>query len=309
MTDIEFYTVHDISQEEEDSYEQLGTKSKFWYLERDTKKDILFKSTKTKDGFRYGEDWAEKIACELAELIGLPHAHYELATYNSERGVITPNFINRTDQQLLAGNLLLQTYLDANGENPNIQYIDHVHSVMTNMIGLKPIESISYEKIDSASEFFVGYLMFDALIANQDRHNENWGMISSISGKHLAPSYDHGASLARNESDEVRNTRLNTKDKGQMLSVYVKKARSQFHSPSNNKRLKLLDAFHFYGLKEKGAALSWLNRLNDNVTEEIVWKIIQKVPPALMSEIAKKFTVQLILCNKANLLELRNVFL
>ncbi|MCG9515150.1 hypothetical protein MCL26_08510 [Acinetobacter pittii] len=309
MTEIEFYKVHDISLEEEDSYEQLGTKSKFWYFESDTNESILFKSTKTKEGARLGEDWSEKVACELAELIDLPHAHYELAIYNSERGVISPNFINGKDQQLLAGNLLLRNYLDVKDVNPNIQYIDHVHNIMTNMIKLKPIGSKILSNIESASEFFVGYLMFDVLISNQDRHNENWGMITSITGNHLAPSYDHGASLARNESDEERNNRLETKDKGRKIPVYVKRALSQFHNPINNKRLKLLDAFQSYGLKEKDAALAWLNLLEEKVTDDSVGLIIQKVPPTLMSEIAKKFTVQLILCNRDNLLELRNKFL
>ncbi|EOE6710918.1 hypothetical protein ACKSBH_003393 [Acinetobacter baumannii] len=309
MTEIEFYKVHDISLEEEDSYEQLGTKSKFWYFERDTNESILFKSTKTKEGARLGEDWSEKVACELAELIDLPHAHYELAIYNSERGVISPNFINGKDQQLLAGNLLLRNYLDVKDVNPNIQYIDHVHNIMINMIKLKPIGSRILSNIESASEFFVGYLMFDVLISNQDRHNENWGMITSITGNHLAPSYDHGASLARNESDEERNNRLETRDNGRKIPVYVKRALSQFHNPLNNKRLKLLDAFQLYGLKEKDAALAWLNLLEEKVTDDSVGLIIQKVPPTLMSEIAKKFTVQLILCNRDNLLELRNKFL
>ncbi|MDC5601201.1 hypothetical protein NRA70_18500, partial [Acinetobacter baumannii] len=152
MTEIEFYKVHDISLEEEDSYEQLGTKSKFWYFERDTNESILFKSTKTKEGARLGEDWSEKVACELAELIDLPHAHYELAIYNSERGVISPNFINGKDQQLLAGNLLLRNYLDVKDVNPNIQYIDHVHNIMINMIKLKPIGSKILSNIESASE-------------------------------------------------------------------------------------------------------------------------------------------------------------
>lgn len=309
MTEIEFYKVHDISLEEEDSYEQLGTKSKFWYFERDTNESILFKSTKTKEGARLGEDWSEKVACELAELIDLPHAHYELAIYNSERGVISPNFINGKDQQLLAGNLLLRNYLDVKDVNPNIQYIDHVHNIMINMIKLKPIGSKILSNIESASEFFVGYLMFDVLISNQDRHNENWGMITSITGNHLAPSYDHGASLARNESDEERNNRLETRDNGRKIPVYVKRALSQFHNPLNNKRLKLLDAFQLYGLKEKDAALAWLNLLEEKVTDDSVGLIIQKVPPTLMSEIARKFTVQLILCNRDNLLELRNKFL
>ncbi|QNH52264.1 HipA domain-containing protein [Acinetobacter venetianus] len=309
MADIEFYTVHDISQEEADSYEQLGTKSKFWYFESNTNKSILFKSIRTKEGDRFGEDWAEKIACELAERIGLPHANYDLAIYNNERGVISPNFITEKGQQLLAGNLLLQDYLEVRDKNPNIQYIDHVHSVMTDMIKLKPINFKSYTNIRSASEFFVGYLMFDALISNQDRHNENWGMVTSTGGSHLAPSYDHGASLARNESDEERAERLETKDKGRQISQYVKRALSQFHSPTNDKRIKLLDAFLAYGLKEKDAALAWLKHLEVNITDDVVVSIIEKVPQELMSKIAKEFTIKLVLCNRTNLLGLRNEFL
>ncbi|MDO0888413.1 hypothetical protein NCW36_12860 [Acinetobacter pittii] len=177
--------------------------------------------------------------------------------------------------------------MDVKDVNPNIQYIDHVHNIMINMIKLKPIGSKILSNIESASEFFVGYLMFDVLISNQDRHNENWGMITSITGNHLAPSYDHGASLARNESDEERNNRLETRDNGRKIPVYVKRALSQFHNPLNNKRLKLLDAFQLYGLKEKDAALAWLNLLEEKVTDDSVGLIIQKVPPTLMSEIAK----------------------
>ncbi len=309
MADIEFYTVYDISHEEADSYEQLGTKSKFWYFERYTDRSILFKSLKTKESDRFGEDWAEKIASELAELIGLPHANYELAIYCNERGVISPNFITEKGQQLLAGNLLLQDYLDSGDKNPNIQYINHVHSVMTDMIKLKPINFKSYTNIRTASEFFVGYLMFDVLISNQDRHNENWGMVTSTAGSHLAPSYDHGASLARNESDQERLERLVTRDKGRQVSQYVKKALSQFHNPINNKRIKLLEAFLAYGLKEKDAALAWLNHLESNVTEDTVTSIVEKVPQDLMSDIAKEFTIKLVLCNRNNLLGLKNEFL
>lgn len=308
MSDIEFYTIHNISNVEVDSYEQLGTKSKFWYESKDSN-SILFKSTETKEGSRYGEDWAEKISCELAELLGLPHASYELAVYNDSRGVISPNFITQRGEYLTQGNMLLQNFFSNVTENPNIQYIDHVYDIMVNTIKNKPINFNSYSDIKSASEFFVGYLMFDALISNQDRHNENWGMVESNVGNHLAPSYDHGASLARNESDQIRKDRLETKDQGRKISVYVKRALSQFHNQSDNKRIKLLDAFRLYGLKEKHAARAWLDHLENKVEDKIVKVIVDKVPPSLMSEIAKEFTYQLILCNKANLLNLRNEFL
>lgn len=47
--------------------EQLGTKGKFWYRDSSGKR-VLFKEGRPGTG----ENWAEKIACEIAELLGLP---------------------------------------------------------------------------------------------------------------------------------------------------------------------------------------------------------------------------------------------
>lgn len=77
-----FYPVFDISKVESDTLEQIGTKSKFWYTENG--QSFLFKSIQSKTGDRFGEDWAEKISCELAQLLRLPHAHYELAVFKGK---------------------------------------------------------------------------------------------------------------------------------------------------------------------------------------------------------------------------------
>lgn len=308
-----YYIIHDISDFESDSLEQLGTKSKFWYQNQSD--EFLFKSVKSKTGLRLGEDWAEKIACELAKLLGLPHAHYELAMHNGVRGVITKNFITKKfsmqrAEYLTTGNELLQSYINiVNQENPNLQYIDHVSLVMREKIIGKPIGFESFKNIKTASEFFVGYLMFDTLISNQDRHNENWGVIVTITGdNHLAPSYDHGASLARNESDLKRLERLRSSDIGQSIFTYVRKAKSQFQDPITQKKLKLLEAFRLYGLIEREAAKSWLKKLEAIDSKEIR-ALIDKVPPELMSDLAKEFTYELIICNKANLIDLYTEFL
>ncbi len=305
------YLIQDISEFDSDSLEQLGTKSKFWYVNEDI--EYLFKSVTSNTGERLGEDWAEKIACELAELLGLPHAHYELAIHKGVRGVVTKNFINKNfaqrSESLTAGNELLQEHVSQlGGENPNIQYVEHVFKVMKNNVKGKPIGFSSFHNIKTASEFFVGYLMFDVLISNQDRHNENWGMIITSKGvTHLAPSYDHGASLARNESDETRQIRLESRDQGQQVPNYVRKAKSQFQDSSTNKRLKLIEAFRRYALMEKVAALAWLDRLNQ-IEDTQIWIIIDKVPSLLMSNISKQFTFQLLICNRDNLLKMYNEF-
>ena len=64
--------------------EQLGTKFKFWY--RDHNRRMLFKQGRPGTG----ENWAEKVCAEIAALLGLPHAPYDLAVWQGLHGVITP---------------------------------------------------------------------------------------------------------------------------------------------------------------------------------------------------------------------------
>ena len=56
-----------------EAVEYLGTKSKFWY--REGERQILFKAEERGTG----EDWAEKVACELCALLGLPYEREDMA--------------------------------------------------------------------------------------------------------------------------------------------------------------------------------------------------------------------------------------
>jgi hypothetical protein len=75
-----------------------------------------------------------------------------------------------------------------------------------------PIGWTPFAGIGAAVDVFVGYLMLDAWIGNTDRHHENWGLVVHAQGTHLAPSYDHAASLGAHETEENRHDRLTTRD-------------------------------------------------------------------------------------------------
>jgi len=62
--------------------EQLGTKSKFWYTD-DQNRRMLFKIGRPNTG----ENWAEKVSCEICSLLNIPHAHYEFAQCQEAKGV------------------------------------------------------------------------------------------------------------------------------------------------------------------------------------------------------------------------------
>lgn len=301
------YPIIDISNIHPDNIEYLGTKDKFWYIFKE--ENFLFKSIQvTKNGvkhLRYGEDCSEKIACELARLLGIPHIHYELANYQGLRGVISKNFISKDNgESLISGKDILDK-LNINTNNDLVhQRIVRVYVVMEYFIKRKPLNFDSLQNIKSASDFFTGYLMLDALISNQDRHNENWGAIQRVDGnRHLVLSFDHGASLGKNLTDSEKEERLYTKDKGRSVSQFTSRAKSWFYL-SNNKetRLKVLDAFTTFGKLCPEAHKEWilrLNKLDDKSIEEVIWNI----PSELMTEISKKFAFEMIKCNKKAIIE------
>lgn len=83
-----------------DLTEQLGTKPKVWFQG----KEYLFKEGNPNTG----NDWAEKVASALCDLLDLPHAVYDLAIWRGKRGVICPNFVPKGGR-LDHGNELLMT--------------------------------------------------------------------------------------------------------------------------------------------------------------------------------------------------------
>ena len=309
------YSIFDISGVDPIGLEQMGTKSKFWY-KNDEGELYLFKATLSKDKWgndiqRDGEDWAEKIACEIAKALQIPCALYELASYNGQQGIITKNFVADGENMQYGNSLLKRLYkiLGKTTINPN-----HTHQLsdivfcLYEYIKNPPTNWDQLPEINTACDVFSGYLMFDALISNQDRHNENWGMISNRNNQSfLAPTFDHAASLGRNESDEKRQLKLTSNDKGQSVSHYVSKAKSQILS-LDLKRLKTIEAFSTLGQTfAPKASINWLQRLAA-IDKTVFEDIINRVPSTIMTDISKQFALQIIIANKHRLLALLPTF-
>jgi hypothetical protein len=160
--------------------------------------------------------------------------------------------------------------------------------------------------IATALDVFVGYVLLDAWIANQDRHHENWAAIALPDEKELrlAPTFDHGAGLARNLSDAERKERLESRDIGQRIPHFASRARSAFYkSPTDRRTLGTVEAFDRFAQAAPAAAKIWLERIR-GVTREEIEAIIQQVPPNRMSEVARRFTLELIMANQERLLKL-----
>ena len=99
------FLVRRVDRRRAEASESLGTKPKFWFTDGDVR--LLFKAEERGTG----EDWAEKVACHLCELLGLPHVHYELAEEYDGETYIRPGIVCETcvpkGGSLVLGNQLM----------------------------------------------------------------------------------------------------------------------------------------------------------------------------------------------------------
>lgn len=304
------YEIHLISSASDKPLEQLGTKRKYWFLSESGDR-FLFKAEERGTG----EDWAEKVASEICRLLGIPHVNYELAREDWEGG--KPGVICRSCSPeptgLEMGNHLLFLLDPKYPYDPAIKYKVSQHTVNAVAQAVRTLRppgeewtSLSPKGITDALGFFIGYIMLDALVANTDRHHQNWAALRRPDGLGLAPTFDHGACLARNLLDSERSKRLQSTDSGFQIRTFATKARSAFYFGAGSpKPLTTLEAWNAFSSLAPSAAKTWLEclrRLENKLFEEILGQI----PPARMSETTRSFTLRLLLTNKERLLETAN---
>jgi len=298
------FAIHRIDRRRANQFEPLGSKPKFWF--DDGRQLFKMESRGT------GTDWAEVVAARLCQLIGLPHVDYHLAETldddgEVQRGVICGN-IAGSDTSLVLGNQLLlasdPSYPSRQRWKVRSHTIDAVARVLQDVAPPPPVWTYgSPAGVTTASGFFVGYVLLDAWIANQDRHHENWAVLTLPGGPlALAPTFDHGAGMACILGDEERASRLSTRDQNASIDAFALRARSGFYGNETDRRtLHPLDVFRRFATYAPQSASLWLDRLG-TVTAAHMRGIIDDVPEHLMSAVCREFTCQLLTINQKRLL-------
>ena len=287
--------------------EQLGSREKFWFVGEKGKRH-LFKAGRSNTG----ENWSEKVSSELCDLLEMPHATYELAIWQGIKGVISPSFVPE-EGRLVHGNELLAKVSPQYEVSRRFRQRHHTLDTVLALIKQKMVEPpygwVNLPGIETAVEVFIGYLMLDAWIANQDRHHENWGYVI-VSGSHkpnihLAPTFDHASGLGSHETDINRKERLVTKNEGRSIRYYIIKARSAFyHSPSDSKPMSTLEVFQRAAKRWPNAARIWLSRL-EFLSPQDTQKIIDHIPESEISPVAAEFAQTMLILNRDRLLGLK----
>ncbi|HEY3323805.1 MAG TPA: hypothetical protein VGP72_25360 [Planctomycetota bacterium] len=272
--------------------EHTGTTLKFWLPGG----RMLFKAAREGTG----EYWSEKLASELAALMGLPAARVDLACWGDTPGVISHSF-------LMPGEYFLQqkrfrrviARLLPPEQRSGLRY--HTLSsakTLLSFVELPPRWNPPAE-VTCSLDAFAGYLLFDAWVNNEDRHHENWGVIATRAGVsarryHLAPTFDHASSLGRELDDPQRASLLQNGE----VPDYVLRCPSGICTASKSRHpmtthevvRETLDMF-------PAATHAWAERLF-SLSEESVRTVIEQVPEGMMSETSRQFALAVLSTNK-----------
>ncbi|MGW4827745.1 hypothetical protein ACWEOG_09215 [Amycolatopsis japonica] len=301
----QFQTI-DVSSWPVASIEPRGAEEKTW-LEEPPSGDAeprrwLFKPITRHDWGDQGEDWAEKITSEVGNLLQIPCAPIELATRDDERGLISLDLAPRPFQ-LFTGMLVMPAVV------PGYQVgADRVkgrpgHSLANIRQALEDCIPPPDAKVPagfSAFDVFVGYLMMDALVANRDRHDENWAILRPADPDlpdMLCGAYDHGSSLGYNLRDVDRQRKIDNRE----VAAWVMKGTAwRFEHESGGKPPTLVQlASEALSLVNPTVRTYWIGQLEAAETDDLV-NVVLKTPG--MSDPARTFASEVLRLNRERLL-------
>lgn len=227
-----------------------------------------------REDYECSEACSEKIAYEVAKILGYKCAKIDLAMDNENKlGVLNYYFSNFNSSFHTDIIYYLNVSVDRRNEYYTISNIK------------KTLDSL---KLDLFKEF-VKIMVFDALIGEQDRHEENWGITEKNKTIFLSPLYDNGDSLLREfkNSEILKKYSDGTKD----FDLYIYRSKTLIYKENNKEKYKHFELIEYlYGKFPKLIVPEIKNLCK--LTDENIQDILDKIPDELLTAQHKKFIMQ-----------------
>jgi hypothetical protein len=239
-----------------------------------------YKKQKIKLGFfkyeKYNcsESCSEKIAYEIAKVLNKQCAEIEFA--QDEKGVV---------------GIISYLFVDVNNIKQSKIHIDAKDFFNQSEFNRKEfctIKSIKkfLDKIDTnLFKDFLGIMVFDALIGETDRHEENWGLSKTGNKYQISPLYDNGCNLLREfKNKEIANKYYNgTKN----FDKYILRSKTLIYKENGQlyKHMELIKQLYEDYPEIISKEIQNLNRLTDSEIK----KILNKIPKKFLEKKHKEY--------------------
>ena len=288
-----------------DRDETSGVEEKMWLFKPRSNPPVswLFKSVTADGKYVCGEDWAENAAAEVGQLLGVPCAKVEMAARNGRNGSVSED-LRFKNHEMQHGALLMQDrevpgYVPGKVPGRPGHTVENIHQVLT---GALPPPQCELPFNGSAFDVFAGFMLFDSLIANRDRHDENWAVLLPIADDgpmRLCGSYDHANSLGYNLDDAKRAMYLDRKA-GVQGWCHKGTAHRFEHTPGSSPQTLVQLAVRALDLASSEARAYWPRRLGA-LEEDEMTSVISRLPG--MSVPARTFAMEVLLVNRKRVLD------
>ena len=238
------------------------------------------------NGYLVSEACSEKMSYEIAKILGYECARIELARDNEGTiGILNYLFVDIGTTQHEDAVSYLNIHDDQRSKFYTISNIK------------KTLDSLD----EDLFEGFIKVMVFDALVGEQDRHEENWG-ITKIDKKYsFSPLYDNGDNLLRDFKNPTFSQKYYSKEKD--FDAYIRKSKTIIYKEDNKNQYRHFELIKY--LKKNYPSMTQrkiqnLNRLTDKKIESIV----NKIPDELLTEIHKKYIIDYLKKRRDILLEI-----
>jgi hypothetical protein len=168
--------LYNISEWNEQSWWNTGgTRDKKIYLNPEDNNIYYFKQSFKKGQRDYKHEfWSEIIASQIGKSLGIDILEYDIAIRGNVIGCISKNMINVESEELIEGGKYLHAFDNTfNPEDTKLRKNYDFDLILKSLIAFG--KEIYIDDI-------IKTIVFDALIGNSDRHQENWAIINIHSG-------------------------------------------------------------------------------------------------------------------------------
>lgn len=303
----EMFRTRDVSSWDLIRAETIGADEKYWLADPSDSSQWLFKANKIHRNsagvWSQREDFSEKVGGELAAAMGLPCARIEFARHGEELGCISLNLCPE-GWELQTGLVVLDGLLDDYEPGyllANKARRGHsLENIRRALDGHGPPPGASLPGDFDAFDVFVGYLVFDAVVANRDRHDENWAVMRPPTGcgnATLAGSFDHARALG----STLREARMAAL-LGRGLQSWVEKGTAwRFgHDPALACPTLVQVASEALRMVAPDVRERWLGSVADITAAKVV-DVTSRIPN--MSEVVGTFIEQVVMTNRRRVLD------
>lgn len=209
--------------------EQAGSTRNLWLEEPGTHHGWLHKDTVIpSNGIEQGEDWSEVVSTQVAIHLGVPCAPTRACLRNGRRGSIsrsiTPEGHSLNEGRVVLKRARVPGYFPhqegapaIDPSRPSVKRPGHnLANIRLALDGVLAPPGFDGPAECLGFDVFAGYMILDALVANRDRHEQNWAVLTPqllSPPERLSPTYDHASSLGYNLTDPKRKAYLADADK------------------------------------------------------------------------------------------------